>query len=131
VEYQFDWKGNGTDLSSWGAATQSKIWTAPGTYNVRAMARCTLHTSIVSGWSESIQVTIAYRSIRTLPRYYTPSLPLTVTIAINPYAAAQAYSAEDSPPNGWTVSNINDYGQWDAVNKKVKWGVFFDNNPGL
>jgi len=130
VEYQFDWKGDGTDLSSWGTTTQSKIWTATGTYNVRARARCTLDTSVISAWSGSIQVAIASsRSTRTLPLSYTPSLPLTVAIAINPGATTQAYSAEDSPANGWTVSNINENGQWDDVNKKVKWGVFFDNNP--
>ncbi len=129
VEYQFDWKGDGTDLSSWGSATRSKIWTAVGTYNVRARARCTIDTSVISGWSGSLEVAIALsRSTRTLPRSYTPSLPLTVAIAINPGAATQAYSAEDSPPNGWTVSNINENGQWDVVNKRVKWGVFFDNN---
>ena len=26
------------------------------------------------------------------------------------------------------VSNINEDGQWDSVNKKVKWGPFFDSN---
>jgi hypothetical protein len=130
VEYQFDWKGDGTDLSSWGSATLSKIWTTAGTYNVRARARCTLDTSVMSGWSGSVQVAIATsKSTRTLPPYYTPSLPLTVAIAINPGAVTQTYSAEDSPPNGWTVSNINENGQWDDVNKKVKWGVFFDNSP--
>jgi uncharacterized repeat protein (TIGR02543 family) len=129
MEYQFDWKGNGTDLSPWGAATQSKIWTAAGTYKVKARARCTLDTSVISGWSGSIKVVIALnRSTRTLPHSYTPSLPLTVAIAINPRATTQAYSAEDSPPSGWTVSNINEYGQWDDVNKKVKWGIFFDSN---
>jgi hypothetical protein len=129
VEYQFDWKGDGSDLSPWGAATRSKIWTAVGTCNVRARARCTLDTSVMSSWSGSVQVAIASsRSTRALPLYYTPSLPLTVAIAINPGAATQAYSAEDSPPNGWAVSNISENGQWDDVNKKVKWGVFFDNN---
>ena len=68
VEFQFDWKGDGTELSPWGTATQSKIWASAGTYNVRARARCTLDTSVVSGWSGSIQVTIASsRSARTLP----------------------------------------------------------------
>src|SRR4030042_5016555 len=35
VQYQFDWKGDGTELSAWGSGTQSKTWTAAGTYNVR------------------------------------------------------------------------------------------------
>ena len=59
VEYQFDWKGDGTDLSSWGSATQSKTWTAAGTYHVRVRARCATHTSVVSAWSSGLSVNIA------------------------------------------------------------------------
>ena len=44
VEYQFDWKGDGTDLSSWSSATQSKTWAIAGNYNVRARVRCASHT---------------------------------------------------------------------------------------
>jgi subtilisin family serine protease len=59
VEYQFDWKGDGTDLSPWGSATQSKAWASSGTYNVRARARCATHTAVVSPWSGTLTVTIA------------------------------------------------------------------------
>jgi len=58
LEYQFDWKGDGTDLSFWGAANQQKVWTSAGTYSVRVRARCSIHTSVVSSWSSSLQVTI-------------------------------------------------------------------------
>ena len=58
LEYQFDWKGDGTDLSLWGAANQQKVWTIAGTYNVRVRARCSTHTPVVSNWSSSLQVTI-------------------------------------------------------------------------
>jgi hypothetical protein len=59
VEYQFDWKGDGSDLSPWGASTQSKTWTATGTYSVKARARCAQDTSIVSSWSEALLVVIS------------------------------------------------------------------------
>ena len=58
IEYQFDWKGDGTDLSSWGSAMQAKTWTSPDTYNVRARARCAADTFAVSGWSNILTVTI-------------------------------------------------------------------------
>ena len=58
VEYQFDWEGDGTDLSSWGASAQSKTWTTPGTYNIKARARCATHTSVVSEWSGTLSVNI-------------------------------------------------------------------------
>ena len=58
LEYQFDWKGDGKDLSSWGAAYQQKTWTAAGTYSVRVRARCSTHTSVVSSWSAGTSVVI-------------------------------------------------------------------------
>ena len=58
VEYQFDWKGDGSDLSPWGSSTQSKTWTVPGTYAVQARARCATDTSVISGWSSALSVTI-------------------------------------------------------------------------
>ena len=58
LEYQFDWKGDGSDLSDWGWTTQSKTWTVPGAYNVRARARSIVNYSVVSAWSPSLSVTI-------------------------------------------------------------------------
>ena len=58
IEYQFDWKGDGTDLSSWGSTTQIKNWAAVGTYSVRARARCVIHPSILSAWSNGLTVKI-------------------------------------------------------------------------
>ena len=56
VEYQFDW-GDGT-FSSWGSPSlssysQSHVWSVPGTYPVRAWARCKNHPNNVSAWSNS------------------------------------------------------------------------------
>jgi hypothetical protein len=58
IEYQFDWKGNGTVLSSWASGGQSNTWTAAGAYQVRARARCATHTTLISSWSNSLSVTI-------------------------------------------------------------------------
>ena len=60
VEYQFDW-GDGTN-SGWlpvGTTSGSKSWTSAGTYFVRAQARCATHTSVVSGWSGALAVSIS------------------------------------------------------------------------
>jgi len=59
VEYQFDWKGDGSNLSAYGPATQSNAWTVGGTYGVRARARDTVNTSAVSDWSSGLAVTIS------------------------------------------------------------------------
>ncbi len=58
IEYQFDWTGDGTNLSPWGSATQSYSWTSPGTYSLRARARCQSHISVISGWVGPFPVSI-------------------------------------------------------------------------
>jgi len=65
----------------------------------------------------------------TMPIGYTPGVPLTVTIAVTPPASVSAQAVEDTPPAGWTVTNISHSGQFDNVNHKVKWGPFFDADP--
>ena len=130
VEYQFDWKGDGTDLSPWGSATQSKTWTSAGTYNVKARARCTAHTSVVSGWSSALSVTIssAGPAVRHLPGCYTPSVPVMVTITVTPSATTSNYGVVETLPNGWTVSDINENGWWDnEFDNCVRW-FFPDRN---
>jgi hypothetical protein len=70
VEYQFDWKGDGSDLSAWGSSTQSKTWTLVGTYSVKARARCKTDTLIESGWSSALSVKISGETVST------PSVPI-------------------------------------------------------
>jgi len=62
------------------------------------------------------------------PLYYTPESPVEVTVEITPDPGTMVYAVEDAPPTGWTVDSINESGSWDDVNKKVKWGPFFDAN---
>ena len=57
VEYRFDW--NDGTYSSWSSSsTASKVWSSPGTYEVRAQARCASDHSVVSGWSSAKTVVI-------------------------------------------------------------------------
>ncbi len=58
VEYQFDW-GDGT-TSSWDSANRSHSYSSSGTFDVKARARCSSHTSKVSSWSSSTSVSISY-----------------------------------------------------------------------
>ncbi|MBC8182867.1 VCBS repeat-containing protein, partial [candidate division KSB1 bacterium] len=57
VEYRFDW-GNGNQ-SSWGSSSAIHSYGSQGVFNVKACARCQEHTTIVSDWSNSLQVTIS------------------------------------------------------------------------
>ena len=71
VEYQFDWKGDGSDLSSWGSAAQSKTWNVAGSYNVKARARCKTDTSVVSPWSDPLTVIISPAPLPDLTGQWT------------------------------------------------------------
>jgi hypothetical protein len=134
VEYQFDWKGDGSDLSPWGSATQLKTWGTVGLYNVRARARCATHTSAVSSWSEPFVVVILFEWL----------------IFPTPYVSANWYLEGvhfTSPNEGWAVGRdfsnnegvllhyLN--GSWikvDPPNVSSSWGLwkahFTSSNEG-
>jgi uncharacterized repeat protein (TIGR02543 family) len=96
VQYEFDWKGDAsTTLSAWGSATQSHIYTAAGTYNVRARARSTVNTSAVSNWSGSLSVAISgsTASGSTASCTVTTNPPgLQITVDGSTYTAPQSFS---------------------------------------
>lgn len=58
LSYQFDWKGDGSDLSAWGEVSQSKTWTSTGSFSVKSRARCTSHPDIVGSWTSGLSVTV-------------------------------------------------------------------------
>ena len=65
VQYRFNW-GDGS-LSDWlptGVTSASKIWAYADTYAVRAQARCMMHPSVESAWSEAISVNISSASAK-------------------------------------------------------------------
>jgi uncharacterized repeat protein (TIGR02543 family) len=118
VEYQFDWKGDGTDLSAWGAASQSKTWTVAGTYQVRARARCVSHTGVVSGWSGGFSVTISQATVSCTVT--TTPLGLQVGVDGTTYTAPRTFSwvpgsshtiAVSSPQSGGTGTQYV-YSSW-------------------
>jgi hypothetical protein len=118
VQYQFDWKGDGTVLSAWGSATQSKTWTISGTFNVRARARCSTHTTVVSNWSSSLSVAIS-----AAPQSYTVATNpsgLQITVDDANYPAPKTFSwtpgsthklSVSSPQNG-TSGTRYVYSSW-------------------
>jgi hypothetical protein len=67
-------------------------------------------------------------AVSELPPTYLPGVSFTVTITVTPAPDMITYAVEDQPPAGWSVSAINEAGQFDQVNHKVKW-LFFDDTP--
>ena len=66
-------------------------------------------------------------AVSKLSATFSTNTPLMITVRIDPAAGVSAYVVEDQPPVGWTVSAVSVAGIFDANNRKVKWGPFFDD----
>gem|GEM_PF-3293613 len=78
IEYQFDW-GDGSS-SPWGSGTRTHNWVT-GEYCVLARARCVTHPTIVSDWTECLNVVIG--SGETISAPATPLGPSALCISVN------------------------------------------------
>lgn len=65
-------------------------------------------------------------AVSSIPQEFEPGVSFTVTIQVTPAQGGVAYGVEDQPPAGWIVSAINESGEYDSINHKVKW-TFLDN----
>ena len=92
------------------------------------------YTVVVSNSLGSVRSEVALVSLpvvfveRRLPSIYSAGTQLNVTLQASPPADASVYAVEDRPPANWVVSQISGGGAYDANNKNVKWGPFFDAN---
>ncbi|RME41740.1 MAG: hypothetical protein D6788_00590 [Planctomycetota bacterium] len=64
-------------------------------------------------------------AVRALPTFPGEGATVTITITLHPPAGTAAAGAADTPPAGWTVSNISDAGTFDSLTGQVKWGPIF------
>jgi uncharacterized repeat protein (TIGR02543 family) len=118
LQYQFDWKGDGSDLSPWGPATQSKTWTAPGAFNVRARARCVSDASVISQWVGSLsgsitQPTLSY-TVSTNPaglQITVDGLTYTAPQTFH-WAAGSSHSLSIPSPQSLTSDTRYIYSSW-------------------
>ena len=90
----------------------------------------------VSGWLAVVismlclawtvpQARAASTVVRTVTNNSTPSPD--VSLLATPAATVSVYAVEETLPAGLTPSGMNESGTWDAGNRKVKWGPFFDH----
>lgn len=71
--------------------------------------------------------TSASTVVSKLPRIYVPTERIIVNLVVTPAENVFSYGVEDSVPTGWVIADISDGGEFDLVNRKVKW-VFLDRN---
>ena len=63
------------------------------------------------------------------PEGFSVGRHLYVALRATPPAHTAVYEIEDQPPAGWLVGAISNHGNFDAANRKVKFGPFFDDTP--
>jgi hypothetical protein len=77
LEHRYDF-GDGT-MSDWATSRGGNhTWTAAGTYEVKAQARCAEHTTVESPWSDAVTIDIADVETISTPTL-TPAPEYTVT----------------------------------------------------
>lgn len=62
-----------------------------------------------------------------LPGNISPGQLIQIGISVTPHEYILNHAVEDQPPAGWEVGAISHGGVYDSVNRKVKWGPFYDN----
>jgi hypothetical protein len=113
------WKGGEVYVFDNDPATNAPLWwvnaplDTPGSHGAKPAS---------PGGSAESQLLVA----RTLPVTYRPNLSVPVALAVTPATQTRAYAVVETPPAGWTIRNISHDGRWDATNRKIKWGPFFD-----
>jgi hypothetical protein len=66
---------------------------------------------------------------RDLPPACRPGAALVTQVTIQPPAGTLAWAVEEVVPPGWRVTDISDDGQFDAKQRRIRWGVFFNDEP--
>ena len=54
-----------------------------------------------------------------------------ITFTVQPRENITSYAIEELLPPGLIPESINENGQWDLINNKLKWGPFLDNDPRM
>jgi len=65
-------------------------------------------------------------AVSTAPRLFVPTEPVRMSVKVSPDPRVAAYAVEDRLPEGWAPAKISDNGEFDPVNRMVKWGPFYD-----
>ncbi|MBM3837255.1 MAG: hypothetical protein FJ398_04700 [Verrucomicrobia bacterium] len=65
----------------------------------------------------------------TAPSRFVPGENFKVQLSVKPMPGVSVYAVEDRVPPGVRVTAISGAGEFDSVNRRVKWGPFFDSNP--
>ncbi len=72
----------------------------------------------------------SFAELRTVRRgRYDKRSLASIPIMVEPPAGTLATAFEFHVPEGWVFLSASDGGVWDSVNRKAKWGLYFDDLP--
>ena len=101
---------------------------ATGTANFNGQASFDGHTVLISGQRQSTAVAPFRGSVVcTLPASYSAGLGILAIDIATPATNTSAYAVQDTLPAGWTATNVDNGGNFDASDGTVYWGPFFDH----
>ena len=123
------WKGGELYKQDLVAASAAPLWWVNVTGGAKLMSfgeaakpgRRSL-ASTTAATTESKEPTAS----RALPAFFDGANPITIILTVEPGDTASTYAVEETPPSGWTVSEVSDDGQLVVTTGKVRWGPFFD-----
>ena len=110
----------------WSDAEQNWI---PADCSAPGSGCCAPTSGLLTGPPSGGAASVGTATVRVTPNGGTrggPAKSWSVAVAISPQSGISAVAAEMTAPKGWRVANISDGGAWDDMNRKVKWGPFFD-----
>ncbi|MBN2581613.1 MAG: leucine-rich repeat domain-containing protein [Planctomycetes bacterium] len=132
VQYQFDWD-DGASYSSWSSSSRTHSWSLSDLYDVRARARCSSDTGVVSSWSSAL-------SVRVYADELTPTCPQgsnapNESLGIVSFGSTVSYTITDnvtwlsvSPASG--TSTGPDDVQWHTVSYSTA-GLPVGSHPAI
>ncbi len=123
--YQWYLGASGDSSNPISGAVSSAFFTPALTTLTRYWVKVSNSCGSVSSETAVISMCSNAVASRTVP-LYVPQQPVQVTIVVSPPAGTTSYGIEETPPSGWPVSGIDSGGNYDSVNKMVKWGPFLD-----
>jgi hypothetical protein len=101
---------------------------ATGTVSFTGQAQFDTATVPITGQRLAERMVLFLGSVSSsLPTQFVAGISLSITNVATPASNTSVYAVEDAIPAGWTATNISDGGVYDALNRKVKWGPFFDD----
>ena len=118
-----------TNSLTGGSSTAPLWWVKAAAPNSVASVRDSENATVSTQVRRSGVTTPPLQVVSIFPETFLAGKPATVCYQAIPSTGMRTYAVEDVPPAGWRVESVSEGGVYDPVNRKVKWGPYFDRMP--